>query len=460
MMSMNFFWYVLWFLIAVSLLVTVHEYGHYWVARKLGFKVLRFSVGFGRPLWSRVAGPDRTEYVFAALPLGGYVKLLDEREGPVPPADLERSFTRRPPWQRILVLLAGPGFNFAFAILVLWGILSFAGAPDVRAVIGPVVPDSLASRAGIREGDEVVSLDARTVYGRSDVVLGLIDAMSSDGTASLELRGPTGATRTVELRVEDPTVRRALTEPSAFARGLGFRFFEPPRPAVVGRALAGGPAARAGLQAGDRILEVDGRAVADFDALIQAVSAAPGREVLLTYERAGSRRTARVQTDSDVVNGRAVGRIRVETPASAPLPPSMLVQRQFGPVRALGEAVRQSWDMTVLQAKMFWRMIMGDVSLKNLSGPISIAEYAGDSARGGALPFLQFLVLISLSLGFLNLLPIPILDGGQILYQLAEWLKGSPLSERAQAFGQQLGIGLLLLLMGVALFNDVARQFG
>ena len=457
---MNLLWYLLWFLLAVSLLVTVHEYGHYWVARRLGFKVLRFSVGFGKPLWTYVGGPDRTEYVFAALPLGGYVKLLDEREGPVPSAELERSFTRKAPWQRILVLLAGPAFNIVFAILLLWGMLWFAGSPDIRAVIGSVAEGSPMERAGLRPGDEVLRIDGRAVGGRSDVVLGLIDTMSGDGTAVLEVIGKDGRTRSVDLRIEDPEVRHALTEPAAFARGIGFRFWEPPRPAVIGRVVDGGPAGVAGLQAGDRVTSVDGVQVADFPALVELVSARPGSEVMLDYERNGVSGRVRMRTEVDRVDGRDVGRIRVETPAPGPLPDSMLTLRQYGPLEALAAATVKAWDMTVLQARMLWRMIMGQVSVKNLSGPISIAEYAGESASGGVLPFLGFLVLISLSLGFLNLLPIPILDGGQILYQLAEWIKGSPLSEQAQAFGQQVGIALLLLLMGVALFNDVARQLG
>lgn len=458
---MNVVWYLLWFLVAVSLLVTVHEFGHFWVARKLGFKVLRFSVGFGTPLLRRVGGdPDRTEYVFAALPLGGYVKLLDEREGPVASGELHRSFTRRPPWQRILVLLAGPAFNIAFAVLVLWAMLWATGQPEVRAVVGEVTPDSLVARAGLRSGDEVTRLDGREVAGRSDVVLGLVDAMSGDGQALLEVRGKDGTMRRLELRVDDPEVRRALTEPTAFARGFGFRFWEPARPAVIGRIVPGGPAEKAGLRAGDRVLAVEGAAVADFPALVEAVSAQPGRDILVEYERDGVRQRARVLTEADEVDGRRVGRIRVETPPPGPMPADMVVNRDFGPLEALGESVVRCWDMTVLQARMFWRMIMGQVSMKNLSGPISIAEYAGDSARGGLVAFLGFLVLISLSLGFLNLLPIPILDGGQIVYQLAEWAKGSPLSERVQAFGQQVGIALLLLLMGVALFNDVARQLG
>lgn len=457
---MDILWYVLWFLVAVSLLVTVHEYGHYWVARQLGFKVLRFSVGFGRPLFSRVAGPDRTEYVFAAIPLGGYVKLLDEREGPVATAELERSFTRKPPWQRILVLLAGPVFNIAFAILLLWAVLWWSGSPEIRAVVGPVAKGSLMDRAGLRPGDEITELDGERVAGRSDVVLGLIDAMSGPGVVAIGVVGEDGRSRTVALQVDDPDVRRALTDPAAFSRGMGFRFWEPPRPALVGRVSPGGPAERAGLRAGDRILAVDGVAVEDFPALVEAISSKPGRDVLIEYEREGAVARVRVTTESDPVEGRAVGRIRVENPPPAPLPASMVVNRTYGPVEALGVATVRAWDMTVLQAKMLWRMLMGQVSVKNLSGPISIAEYAGESARGGLMSFVGFLVLISLSLGFLNLLPIPILDGGQILFQLAEWVKGSPLSERAQVVGQQVGIALLLMLMGVALFNDVARQLG
>ena len=455
---MDIVWKILWFLIAVSLLVTVHEYGHYWVARKLGFKVLRFSVGFGRPLLKWVGGVDRTEYVVAAIPLGGYVKLLDEREGPVDAAERSRAFTQKHPWQRILVLLAGPAFNLAFAVLVLWGMLWVSGAPEIRAVIGEVASGSLADRAGLARGDEVIELNGRAVGGRSDVVLGLVDAMSDDGLARMTVRREGGAQRNLQLQVDDAQVRRALTEPTAFARGFGFRFWEPVRPALIGRAVADGPAARGGLTTGDLVVAVDGEAVRDFAELVRAVSAKPGQELLIEYQRSGVVARTRIRTDSAMVDGRAVGRIGVESPPSAPIPPEMITHKSFGPIGALGQATIRAWEMTALQAKMFWRMIIGQVSLKNLSGPISIAEFAGDSARGGVATFLGFLVLISLSLGFLNLLPIPILDGGQIVYQLAEWVKGSPLSERAQAFGQQIGIALLLLLMGVALFNDVARQ--
>jgi len=457
---MTLLWSVLGFVVAVSLLVAVHEYGHFWAARKLGFKVLRFSVGFGPALWRRVAGADQTEYVLAALPLGGYVKLLDEREGPVDAAEVSRAFTRRPPWQRILVLLAGPGFNFAFAILLLWGMLWIVGSPDVRAVVGGVAAGSPAARAGLRADDEIIRLGDAPVQGRGDVVLGLIDAMSGDGVTRLAVRSASGAERELELRVDDPAERRALTEPAALMRGVGLRFWSQPVPARIGRVLPAGPAEQAGLQVGDLITAIDGEPVGDFVAMGEALAVRPNREVVIRYERGGVLATTTVRTSADLVDGREVGRIRVETLPSAPLPDSMIVHRHFGPVQALGESLQRAWDMTVLQAKMFARMIIGQVSLKNLSGPITIAEYAGDSARSGLTGFIGFLVLISLSLGFLNLLPIPMLDGGQIIYQSIEWIKGSPLSERVQAAGQSVGIALLFLLMGVALFNDLARQFG
>lgn len=457
---MTLLWSVLGFVVAVSLLVAVHEYGHFWAARKLGFKVLRFSVGFGPALWSRVAGADRTEYVLAALPLGGYVKLLDEREGPVDAAEVARAFTRRPPWQRILVLLAGPGFNFAFAILLLWGMLWVVGSPDVRAVVGSVAAGSPAARAGLRADDEILRMDDAPVQGRGDVVLGLIDTMSGDGVTRLAVRSASGAERELELRVDDPAERRALTEPSALMRGVGLRFWSQPVPARIGRVLPAGPADQAGLQVGDLITAIDGEPIGDFVAMGEALAVRPNREVVIRYERGGALATTTVRTSADLIDGREVGRIRIETLPPAPLPDSMIVHRRFGPVQALGESLQRAWEMTVLQAKMFARMITGQVSLKNLSGPITIAEYAGDSARSGLIGFIGFLVLISLSLGFLNLLPIPMLDGGQIVYQTIEWIKGSPLSERIQAAGQSLGIALLFLLMGVALFNDLARQFG
>lgn len=457
---MGILWQVAGFILGVSLLVAVHEYGHYWAARRLGFKVLRFSVGFGPALWKRVSGADRTEYVVAALPLGGYVKLLDEREGPVPDADLARSFTRRPPWQRILVLLAGPAANFAFAILVLWGMLWVMGSPEVRPVVGRIAPDSMVAQAGLRADDEILRLNGREVSSQGEVLFGLIDAMSDDGIARFTVRAPNGGEREVELRVEDAEARRVLTEPAALMRGIGFTFWSPVIPPRLGRVLSDGPAAEAGLREGDVVTAVDGVAIADFAALADAINARPNRDVALRYSRDGVEREVSLRTAAEIVQGREIGRIRIEPTPPPPLPESMVVQRRFGPVGALVEGSVRAWDMTVLQAKMFGRMLLGQVSLKNLSGPLTIAEYAGSSARSGLVQFLGFLVVISLSLGFLNLLPIPILDGGQIVYQTIEWIKGSPLAERVQIAGQNIGIVMLLMLMGLALFNDVAGKLG
>src|SRR3569833_1909875 len=230
---MNFAWYALWFIVAVSLLVTVLEFGHYWVARRLGFKVLRFSVGFGRPLFSRIAGPDRTEYVIAAIPLGGYVKMLDEREGPVASEDLARAFTRKPPWQRIAVLLAGPAFNIAFAILVLWGMFWVSGSTEFKPIVGDVTADSIAAHAGLRTGDEIVAVNGATVAGQRDVVFDLLDAVSSGGVANLTVRGKDGASRPANLNVPTREERVRLTEPAALMHGLGFDFKIPPMPAVL-----------------------------------------------------------------------------------------------------------------------------------------------------------------------------------------------------------------------------------
>jgi regulator of sigma E protease len=455
---MNVLWYLIWFVVAVGLLVTVHEFGHFWVARRLGFKVLRFSVGFGKPLYKRVAGADQVEYVIGSLPLGGYVKMLDEREGPVPTAELPRSFTRRPSWQRIAVLLAGPLFNIVFAVLLLWGMTWANGITELRPKVGEVTPGSLAASAGLKSGDEIRTLDGAAVQGQRDVVFGLLDAMSSGGEVTLGVRGSAGDIRSATIRVPDAAQRHHLTEPAELFKGLGFDFWLP-MPAVLGHVLPNGAAARAGLAPGDRVVAIDGVPMSDWHAMVAYISPRPGAHLRIDYRRGTELRSTQLEVASDESQGQRVGRIGVESAPAEKIPDSMLLHRDLGPVASLGHASTEAWNMTVLQARLFWRMVIGKVSVKNLSGPLSIAEFAGESAHAGAASFLSLLVLLSLSLGFLNLLPIPILDGGQILFQVVEWLKGSPLSERAQAFGQQLGIVLLIVLMGVALYNDIARQF-
>jgi regulator of sigma E protease len=458
---LNLSWqHLLAFLFAVGLLVTVHEFGHYWVARRLGFKVLRFSVGFGRPLIKRVAGADQTEYVLAAIPLGGYVKLLDEREAPVDAAEVSRAFNRRPHWQRILVLLAGPAFNIIFAVLLLAALFWINGVTHVRPVVGEVIAESPAARAGVRSGDEIRSIDGELMRDQSDVVMSLLEQMAGDGRVEFMLASADGSLRQAALDVVDGQERRRLTIPENLLHGLGFGFYRPPVPAVLGRVLPDGTGAAAGLMAGDEVVSINGTAIVDFYDMARRISEHAGDTVVITLRRAGQEMSLRVPVAAVEEDGKRVGRIRVEPPARIKLPASMIVHSAVGPASALAMGASEAWRMTSLQARVFWKMIQGHVSLKNLSGPLTIAEYAGDTARSGPAEFASFLVLISLSLGFLNLLPIPILDGGQIVYQLVEWIKGSPLSERAQVVGQQVGIGLLVLMMGVALFNDILRQFG
>ncbi|HSD75475.1 MAG TPA: RIP metalloprotease RseP [Steroidobacteraceae bacterium] len=441
---------ILAFVIAISVLVAVHEFGHFWVARRLGFKVLRFSIGFGRPLWKRSVGPDPTEYVIAAIPLGGYVKLLDEREGPVAPHELARSFTRRPIWQRLLVLAAGPTFNFLFAILAYWALFMW-GVPQSLPVIGNVTADSYAARAGLHSGDVVLRVGSERTPDPKAVIFALLEDLLDDGATTLRVRSVSGDERELALNVASAAERHGLTEPGALLTGLGFDFSPPPVPPVVDQALKGSPAAQAGIESGDRILAVDGVETPSGNALVEYVKARPGERVMLTVRRDDVERTVPVTIRAEQQDGASIGRIGVEL--------RRVELQRLGPVAALGRAGAETWEMSQLTVTMLWNMVMGRVSVKNISGPINIAAFAGETARVGLRPFLTFLAIVSISLGVLNLLPIPILDGGQMVFQLIEWAKGSPLSERAQALGQQVGIALLLLLMSLAFYNDISSRF-
>lgn len=462
--------YLLAFLVAFLLLVTVHEFGHFWVARRLGFKVLRFSIGMGsKPLW-KIPGADGVEYWISPIPIGGYVKMVDEREGPVAAADLPRAFTRRPHWQRLLVLLAGPGFNILFAILVLTGLRFAGGITQVRPILGMIDPQSIAGQAGLKAGDEILAVNSRSVGGQSDVELDLLDAISAGRPIRITVREPgsraaadtsaagTGAVRTLQLRGLSASERLRLTEPSLMDSGLGLAFYQPPAPALISKVVPNQPAARAGLAVGDRIVAVDGQRVDGIPDLQKLVQTHVGQQITLTYRRGTHTAQVQLTPTLQLVDGRRVGLIGVDL-APPIMPPSMLRHVRLSLPAAFVRANAEAWDVTALQGRMVWRMLIDKVSLKNLSGPLSIAEYAGDAASEGLPSFLGFLVLLSLALGFMNLLPIPILDGGQIVFQCVEWLKGSPLSERVQIVSQQLGLALLFLLMGVALFNDIS-QFG
>jgi regulator of sigma E protease len=444
------------FIAAIGILVAVHEFGHYWVAKRLGFKVLRFSIGFGKPLVTRIGRDrDQTEYCIAAIPLGGYVKLLDEREGEVAPEELHRSFTRRPVSHRVAVLLAGPAMNLLFAA-TLYAILAMVGAEFIKPVVGQVRPDSPAAIAGLQRADTIVRVGDRSVGDTEELQIDLLRQFSGDGVIPLTVRRA-GSELTVTLRVADD--RRALTEPGRLLPGLGFDLATWNASTVIQAAPADSAGARAGLRVGDRVLSADGQRVDNSTQLVDIVNGAPGRDISVELERAGERLSIVAPVMRVVEHGRTIGRLGItleEGPRT--WPPGMVEVRRAGPLEALGIGVSKTWEMSALTVQMLWRIVTGQVSAKNISGPISIAEFAGISAFLGVSAFLSFLAIISVSLGVLNLMPVPLLDGGQIAYQLAEAVKGTPLSERTQVFGQKVGIALLVVLMSLAFYNDIARH--
>jgi regulator of sigma E protease len=444
------------FLVAIGILVAVHEFGHYWVAKKLGFKVLRFSIGFGKPLLMRVGkDPDRTEYCVAAIPLGGYVKLLDEREGEVSPEELPRSFTRRPVLHRVAVLLAGPAMNLLFASL-LYAILAMVGTESVKPIIGQVRLDSPAAVAGLQRGDQIVRVGDRAVADTEELQIALIRQFSDDGIIRLRVRRD-GGERALTLRVQED--RRAMTEPGKLLPGLGFDLATWNADTVIDEVPKDSAGSRAGLRVGDRMLAVDGQPVANTTEFIAMVNAAPGRDISIEVVRQAARLRIVAPVPAVVEQGRTIGRLGItlkEGPRA--WPPGLVETHRSGPIDALAGGVAKTWEMSSLTVQMLWRILTGQVSAKNISGPISIAEFAGISAYLGLTAFLAFLAIISVSLGVLNLMPVPLLDGGQIVYQLVEAVKGTPLSERAQLFGQQVGIALLVVLMSLAFYNDISRH--
>jgi regulator of sigma E protease len=444
------------FLVAIGILVAVHEFGHYWVAKRLGFKVLRFSIGFGKPLLMRVGKDrDRTEYCVAAIPLGGYVKLLDEREGEVDAAELHRSFTRRPVLHRIAVLLAGPAMNLLFAA-TLYAILAMVGTEIVKPVVGQVRLDGPAAAAGLQRGDQIVRVGNRSVDDTEELQIALIRQFTDDGVIPLRVRRD-GAERSLTLRVDQD--HRALTEPGKLLPGLGFDLATWNASTLVYEVPAGSAGARVGLRPGDRLLAVDGSPVANRAEFVEMVSAAPGRDISIEIERGGERLRIVAAVPAVVDQGRTIGRLGITLEEGARTwPPGLVQTHRSGPLDAAVLGVQKTWEMSSLTVQMLWRILTGQVSAKNISGPLSIAEFAGISAYLGVTAFLAFLAIISVSLGVLNLMPVPLLDGGQVVYQLVEAVKGTPLSERAQLFGQQVGIALLVVLMSLAFYNDISRH--
>jgi regulator of sigma E protease len=445
------------FLVAISLLVAVHEFGHYFVAKKLGFKVLRFSIGFGKPLLTRIGKDrDRTEYCISAIPLGGYVKMLDEREGEVSSEDLPRSFTRRPILHRIAVLLAGPAMNLLFAALA-YAALGMIGSEVIKPVVGQVRLDSPAAAAGLAKGDQILKVGDYKVTDTEELQIALMRRFSDDGVVPLNVLH-NGVEKILTLRVTDD--RRTLTEPGKLLPGLGFDLPAANAAVVVREVPAGSEGERVGLKVSDRLVSVNGHTINNSPDFVRTVSAMPDEDITLGIQRGKEALSLSFKMPKVTENGHSIGRLGIQVKEDGPLtwPPGLTETHRLNPWDALKSGVQKTWEMSALTVQMLWRIITGHVSAKNLNGVISIAEFAGISAMLGIVTYLSFLAVISVSLGVLNLMPVPLLDGGQVVYQLVEWVKGSPLSDRAQMFGQQVGIALLVVLMSLAFYNDISRH--
>ena len=449
--------YVLSFILAIGVLVTVHEFGHYWVARKVGVKVLRFSVGFGKPLWTYVGGQDRTEYVIAAVPLGGYVKMLDEREGEVASDEVDRAFNRQSLGKRSAVVVAGPLANFLFAIVAYW-LMLMIGVTGSVPLLGDITPGSVAAQAGLHADDRIVRVADREVQTWSDAMLAMVDEGISDDRLSLTVIDADGfeQQRVIPLGTDiDVTSTEGLLEQLGIERA---------QPKVAARIRIVDPessAMAAGLLAGDLIVQVDDQSISDWGDLVRFVRQRPGIGFDMVVERGGDRVVMHMVPKAVDSDGQTIGQIGVRPDIPDDYLDRFRTDVRYGPVDAFGRAIDKTWEGTVLLLRVLGQLVIGEASLRNVSGPLSIAEYAGVSASLGAGYFLSFLAMVSISLGVLNLLPVPMLDGGHLLYYLMELVRGGrPLSERAQLLGQQIGIGLLLALMMLAFYNDLSRLLG
>ncbi|MBB4866442.1 regulator of sigma E protease [Pseudomonas nitritireducens] len=449
---MSALYMVVGLIVALGVLVTFHEFGHFWVARRCGVKVLRFSVGFGTPL---VRWHDRqgTEFVVAAIPLGGYVKMLDEREGDVPAELLDRAFNRKTVFQRIAIVAAGPIANFLLAILFFW-VLAMLGSQQIKPVIGSVVADSPAALAGLAAGQEVVAVDGEAVDGWSSVNLQLVRRLGETGEVGVSVLEK-GSTLPALHQVRISSWLKNEENPDPIG-GLGIQPWRPVVAAVVAELDDKGPAKAAGLQIGDRLVSLDGESVTDWQQVVERVRARPDARVQLGIERAGQREELSL-TLAAKGEGKARAGYLGAGVAGGQWPAEMLREVSYGPVAAVGQALSRTWSMSLLTLDSLKKMVLGQLSVKNLSGPITIAKVAGASAQSGVGDFLHFLAYLSISLGVLNLLPIPVLDGGHLLFYMVEWVRGRPLSERVQAWGMQIGISLVVGVMLLALVNDLSR---
>ncbi|WP_374583714.1 RIP metalloprotease RseP [Pseudoduganella sp.] len=443
-------------IVCLGSLIVIHELGHYLVARWCGVKVLRFSVGMGRVVWMRRFGKDQTEWALSAIPLGGYVKMLDAREtelAGLPPQDLAREFTRQNVWKRIAIVAAGPLANFLLAIALYAG-LYMSGVREPAARLAEPAAASAAAAAGLQRGDQVKTVNGEAVQGWSELRWAIIQAAIHKEDLRIEAERPGyGVVRATLPAAAAAGIKLEDDVPSA----LGLDLMRPP--AVIGRTEEGGAARRGGMLKGDVVLAVDGQAVNDARAFLREVQRAPGRTLAVTVQRDG--KPVQLSITPEAVEDKGanskglvtVGKIKAELVGAVDT-----IVVHYGPLEAGAKAVRQVAETCSMTLRILGRMIVGEVSLKNITGPITIAEYAGETAKMGAESFIAFVAFISVSLGLMNLLPIPVLDGGHLLYYSLEVLTGRPVSERIADLAQRIGLGLLVSLMALAIFNDLARK--
>ena len=443
------------FIFALGMLIIFHELGHYWVARLCGVKVLRFSVGMGKPLWIKRFGKSQTEWVISAIPLGGYVKFYDSREietAQMSESDLAGDFSRKSVWQRIAIVAAGPLFNFALAIII-FSALFFHGTPDPVAKIRVASETSIAYSAGFRQADQIVSVNGEKVQSWSDVRWKIMQTGLSQQDAKLLVtrKNPDRTTSTIQFELTLPLTKLSSKDlEEDFLQKLGIELFRPP--AILTEVVEGGPASKAGLKAGDHIVQINGQPVRDSQMFVELVNASPGRPLTMQVLDSEGESTVVVTPDLITDNGKTIGRIQVK-----PQGYEMTVL-SYPPVEAAYQGVVRTWDTSVMTVKMIGKMLIGQVSWRNITGPITIADYAGQTASKGWLVYLQFIALISISLGVMNLLPIPVLDGGHLLYYSLEVLTGKAIPEKYVEMAQRGGLTVLLCLMLVAFFNDIVRQ--
>ncbi len=441
------------FVFAIAVLVLFHELGHYVVARLFDVKVLRFSIGFGKIVFTRRFGNGETEWAISAIPLGGYVKMLDEREGKVAEHELSRAFNRKPVLQRMAIVVSGPVSNLLLAVVLYFFVL-VQGVPGIKPILGEVPANTPAAAAGLQGKQMIVSIDGQPTPSWQEIRWVLLDLVLQKKAAKVEIRTAEGELAFRELQMSSLTPADLDVD---FLQKLGLQPYQPPVYPIIGKLVEGGVAQRAGMQVNDRVLRVNGQDTALWDDWVNVVRSHPGRALDVEIERQGAPLRLSLTPDAVEEAGKTIGRIGAAAYIDKAAFEAMLTEVRYPVLAALPEALHKTWETAVVSLKMMGKMVMGEVSLKNLSGPITIADYAGQSAQIGLGAYIGFLALISISLGVLNLLPIPLLDGGHLLYYSVELIKGSPVPEALWEAGQKVGIALLVTMMAFALYNDISR---